>query len=489
MDERADEIRRLQGCINDLISLLALRAVWEGRDAREVARMLLDVLVGMLGLDFAYLRLGGAQGALEVARAKSGRNAGPDGPALGRTLGPWLAPGMPAASGGVPNPLGAGELTLTPLWLGLDPDAGVLVAGSARPGFPSDTDTLLLRVALNQAALELHERNHEQLRAENLFLRDEIEAERGFEEVIGRSPALLDTLRLVEQVAPTDACVLILGETGTGKELIANAIHRLSPRQARPFVKLNCAAIPTGLLESELFGHEKGAFTGALSQRVGRFDAANQGTLFLDEVGEIPLELQAKLLRVLQEQEFERLGSDRTHRVDVRVIAASNRELAEMVEQHEFRSDLYYRLNVFPITVPPVRERIDDIPLLFRYFAARYATRFGRLVAKIPPDTLDALRSYPWPGNVREIENLAERSVILSHGDVLEVPLNELRKEREAVPETGTLEAMDRAHVLRALDAANWVLAGPTGAAARLGVKRTSLQHKMKRLGITRPRA
>jgi formate hydrogenlyase transcriptional activator len=288
----------------------------------------------------------------------------------------------------------------------------------------------------------------------------------------------------VETVAPTNSTVLITGETGTGKELIARAIHNLSPRRERTFVKVNCAAIPTGLLESELFGHERGAFTGAIAQRIGRFELANGGTIFLDEIGDIPLELQPKLLRVLQEQEFERLGSTHTTRVNVRMVAATNRNLAEMVAARTFRSDLYYRLRVFPILMPPLRERQGDIPSLVRYFVEKHARRMNRKVETIPAETLEQLVHYPWPGNIRELENLIERAVIVSPGPVLRVPLGELRSSTETVGESQTLRAAEREHILKALETTKWVLAGPRGAAARLGMKRTTLQSKMRKLGI-----
>ena len=325
------------------------------------------------------------------------------------------------------------------------------------------------------------------LAEEKLYLEDEIRSEFNFEEIIGESASLRAVLRQVESVAPTDSTVLIQGETGTGKELFARAIHNRSPRHERTFVKINCAAIPTGLLESELFGHERGAFTGAISQRVGRFELANRGTLFLDEVGDIPLELQPKLLRVLQEQQFERLGGTRTQQVDVRVVAATNRDLAEMVAARTFRSDLFYRLRVFPITVPPLRERREDIPTLVRYFAQKFSRQLNRTIETIPSETLDLLVNYSWPGNVRELENLIERAVIVSTGPVLRIPAGELKSPSEPAPGSEeTLEAAERAHILKALDAARWVLAGPAGAASRLGMKRTTLQSRMKKLGIQR---
>jgi formate hydrogenlyase transcriptional activator len=311
-----------------------------------------------------------------------------------------------------------------------------------------------------------------------------------FEGIVGESDALRSVLDEVEIVASTDSTVLIQGETGTGKELIARAIHDLSSRRSRPLVKINCAAIPTGLLESELFGAEKGAYTGASGQRIGRFEAANHGTIFLDEVGDIPLELQAKLLRVLQEQEFERLGSSRTIKVDVRVIAATNCHLTEMLAEKKFRSDLYYRLNVFPITMPALRERPGDIPLLARFFVDKYARRMQRRTDWIGEETMAALVSYGWPGNVRELENVIERAVILSMGPELEIPAGRFglpeRVATEAV-EGLTLEAMERKHILRVLREAHWVIGGPTGAAARLGMKRSTLNSRMQKLGIARP--
>jgi formate hydrogenlyase transcriptional activator len=329
----------------------------------------------------------------------------------------------------------------------------------------------------------------ERLAEEKLYLEEEIRTEYHFEEILGESAALKRILKQVESVGPTNATVLILGETGTGKELIARAIHDLSPRRDRTFVKLNCAAIPTGLLESELFGHEKGAFTGAISQKIGRLELADQGTLFLDEVGDIPLELQPKLLRALQEKEFERLGSTRTIPVDVRLLAATNRDLATMVADRQFRSDLYYRLRVFPITVPPLRERAEDIPILVRYFAQKHAERMHRRIEIIPPEAMEALIRWGWPGNVRELENIIERAVILSPGPVLRIPLAELAPTDERIisSETcGTLEDAERDHILRILRESRGIVGGPNGAAARLGLKRTTLNSKMRKLGITR---
>jgi formate hydrogenlyase transcriptional activator len=308
-----------------------------------------------------------------------------------------------------------------------------------------------------------------------------------FEGVVGSSAAFRGVLDQLRTVAPTDSTVLIEGETGTGKELIANAIHMLSRRQGRPFVKLNCAAIPLGLLESELFGHEKGAFTGAVSQKIGRFEAANGGTIFLDEIGDIPLELQAKLLRVLQEQEFERLGSTHTHRVNVRVVAATNQNLAELVAQKQFRIDLYYRLNVFPVAIPPLRHRLEDIPLLAAHFVSRYAERMDKQIEKIPADAMDALVHYPWPGNIRELQNFIERGVILTEGEVLQ--LAALPSIARVPVEPVTLDEAERDHILHALQKSNWVVGGARGAAARLGLKRTTLISKMRRRGLSKAMA
>jgi formate hydrogenlyase transcriptional activator len=317
---------------------------------------------------------------------------------------------------------------------------------------------------------------------------DQDSRERRFEQLIGNSPALEAVLEQVERVAPTDSTVLIQGETGTGKELIARAIHNISSRCGRPFIKLNCAAIPFDLLESELFGHEKGAFTGAIAQKVGRFEMADKGTLFLDEVGDIPLALQPKLLRVLQEQEFERLGSGRTHQVDVRLVAATHRDLASMVKRNEFRSDLYYRLNVFPVLLPPLRARSADIPALVTHFAEVFGRKMGKPIQDIPEETLAAFSSYSWPGNVRELQNLIERAVILANDGVLPNPLPATCAEVMAIsPAQNTLKDSERSLILRTLEAVGWLIGGPTGAAAKLGLKRTTLISKMKKLGIARP--
>ncbi len=329
----------------------------------------------------------------------------------------------------------------------------------------------------------------DKLAQEKLYLEDEIRTESDFEEIVGKSVKLRRVLQEVETVAPSDSTVLILGETGTGKELIARAIHERSARKAHAFVNLNCAAIPTGLLESELFGHEKGAFTGAIAQRIGRFELAHRGTVFLDEIAEISLELQPKLLRVLQEREFERLGSSKTLRTDARLIAATNRDLQARVNEKLFRDDLFYRLNVFPIRVPPLRERAEDIPLLVRHFTEQFARRMNKAIESIPSETMNVLSRYSWPGNVRELQNVIERAVILSNGPVLKVPLADLkhRATPSAATANGTLEEAERKHILAVLDETNWVIAGADGAAARLGMKRSTLQFRMRKLGISRP--
>src|SRR5580700_3611824 len=388
---------------------------------------------------------------------------------------------------------------------------GVLVLGRLREDAFSQADISFLTQTANQIALavenaldyrEIRELK-EQLSKEKLYLEDEIRSEMNFAQIMGNSTSLRRVLKEVGTVAPTDSTVLIYGETGTGKELIARAIHDLSPRQSKPFVKLNCAAIPTGLLESELFGHEKGAFTGAIAQRIGRFEVANGGTIFLDEIGEIPLELQTKLLRVLQEREFERLGSSHTIRTDARLIAATNRDLEAMVGEQRFRSDLFFRINVFPVHVPPLRQREGDIPFLVRHFAQQFSGRMNKVIETIPSATMDALRRYHWPGNVRELQNVIERAVIISTGSVLDLDVADLQfpkatrpEERPATSKSPTngalhevLEKTERQQIVEALKECNWVVAGPHGAAARLGMKRSTLQKRVHKLGIARSSA
>jgi len=376
-------------------------------------------------------------------------------------------------------------------------ELGFLVVGRFdESGFGEDDIEFLTQVAGHVAMVVDNSLAHrriahltEKLTPENIYFEDEIPSEANFEEIVGRSAALRSLLRQVETVAPTDSTVLIYGDTGTGKELIARALHNLSARHACPFVKLNCAAIPTGLLESELFGHERGAFTSAVAQRIGRFELANRGTIFLDEIGEIPLELQPKLLRVLQEREFERLGSSRTLTTDARLIAATNRDLGALVQEQKFRSDLFYRLNVFPVRVPPLRERREDIPLLVQHFVQRFSKRMNRSIESVPKQGMDALVNYSWPGNVRELENVIERAVILSSGPELRVPVAELSRPALCADswKPQTLEEAERAHILATLKKTRWVLAGPNGAAIRLGLNRSTLQFRMKKLGIVRP--
>jgi len=388
------------------------------------------------------------------------------------------------------------------------------LASRREDAFPHQDVELLLQVAAqiaiaveNALAFKQIDALKDKLAEEKLYLEEEIRSEFNFEEIIGDSPALKRALAQVEVVAPAGTAVLITGETGTGKELIARAIHNLSPRRERTFVKINCAAIPSGLLESELFGHERGAFTGALAQKIGRFELADRGTLFLDEVADLPLELQPKLLRVLQEQEFERLGSNQTQRVDVRIVAATNGDLAKLVAERTFRSDLYYRLNVFPIHIPALRERPEDVPLLVRYFVQKFSRRLNKSVAYVPADAMEALASYSWPGNIRELENFIERAVLLSPGKELRVTISELKPITAAddagadsssfhasvTPSTSltssisTLEDAERQHILRALRQTEWRIAGSKGAAVLLGMKRTTLQARMRKLGIRRP--
>jgi formate hydrogenlyase transcriptional activator len=376
---------------------------------------------------------------------------------------------------------------------------GTLVFSCKQPAAYDTADVDFLQQVANQVAVAVEnalafqeiEALKDQLAQENAYLEEEVRAENNFGDIVGESAPLRRVLKEVETVAPTDSTVLIRGETGTGKELIARALHELSPRQGRTFVKLNCAAMPTGLLESELFGHEKGAFTGAIGQKVGRFELAHRGTLFLDEVGDIPPELQPKLLRVLQEQEFERLGSTRTIKVDVRLVAATHRDLARMVADGTFRADLYYRLNVFPVVLPPLRERPEDIPRLVRHFTQRFARRMGRRIETIPSAVMEALVRYPWPGNVRELQNVIERAVILSPGPSLQVPPGDLppaaARAAALAPAAITLADAEREHILGALRETGWVVGGPKGAAARLGMKRSTLFKKMQKLGISRP--
>jgi formate hydrogenlyase transcriptional activator len=371
---------------------------------------------------------------------------------------------------------------------------GTLNLASLRENAFSDDDVNLLGQVANQVALALSNtlsfrqlaEQKEKLALEKEYLESEIRSRFSFGEIVGESTALKEVLQQVETVAPTDSTVLILGETGTGKELIARAIYDLSPRREKTFITVNCSALPSGLLENELFGHEKGAFTGAAARKIGRLELAHRGTIFLDEVGDIPLDLQPKLLRALQEKQFERLGSAETITVDVRLIAATNRDLEELVEEGRFRSDLYYRLNVFPITLPPLRERAGDVPLLARFFLEKYSRQMGKKIESIPAETLRVLARYSWPGNVRDLEHFIERAVVLTSSSILHVPPLGIRSQRkpESAP-SETLAGAERDHILRVLRETNGIISGPRGAPARLGLKRTTLASKMRRLGIS----
>jgi len=506
VERQRDRFSLLLRMTNTIASTLDLREVFKAVSLclremvpQEYASLILcdgkNGRVRLHALDFPENHGALTEGAMsDVAGSLAGLALERRRPAIANTL-----PDLKAFAHAVPQLLvmkGFQSMCSLPL-LSRDRVIGCLNLASHQEQAFSEQDVEFLSQVAGQIALavdnalayqEIHTLK-DRLTEEKLYLEEEIRVEHGFDDIIGESRALKQVLGQVEIVAPTDATVLILGETGTGKELIARAIHRLSGRHARTFVKLNCAAIPTGLLESELFGHERGAFTGAIAQKVGRFELAHGGTIFLDEVGEIPLELQSKLLRVLQEQEFERLGSTRTIRVDIRLVAATNRDLAKLAEEGRFRNDLYYRLNVFPLTLPPLRERREDIPMLVRYFAQHYAARMKKSIESIPAPTLEALSRYHWPGNIRELENLVERAVILTQGTQLHVPLQELRLvEPERAAASPTLQDAERQQILRVLRETKWTIGGPDGAAARLGLKRTTLTSKLKKLGLSRPR-
>jgi len=407
--------------------------------------------------------------------------------------------GLDASADALGKRVGVKSACTVPL-ISHDRVLGVLGVGRLSENAFTEDDAELLTEVSKQVAIAVEnalayreiDALKNKLQEEKLYLQEEIRTGYNFEEVIGTSATLKHALQDVETVAPTDSTVLIFGETGTGKELIARALHNLSARREHTLVKVNCAAIPTGLLESEMFGHERGAFTGAVEQRKGRFELAHRGTIFLDEVEEIPLELQPKLLRVLQEQEFERLGSGKTIRVDVRVLAATNADLAQLVAEKKFRSDLYYRLNVFPVILPALRERPEDIPLLINFFAQKFAQQMKKPIKTIPTETMAELTTYNWPGNIRELQNLIERAVILSRGSVLEVPLAEIKQSANGnlvnqLQGPIRLEAVEREHIMKVLRETGWVIGGPTGAAARLGLNRTTLNHRMRKLGINRP--
>jgi len=505
--EEQDRLTLLLELTNSLVSNLELRDVLTAvmRSARRVMRSD-SAVVALPDADAGHLRA-------YALDCQNGRDILEEGALIDAqgTIAAHVFRTGKAWVGRVADVLESG-LELNPKWLELGFTVGCVLPLASRHRilgtlglrrredkvYTEDEINFLMQVA-NQIAVAVENALaysevrslRDKLAEERVYLRDEIRTERNFEEIVGKSAVLRRVLKNAETVAPTDSTVLIYGETGTGKELIARAIHNLSPRRSKAFVKLNCAAIPTGLLESELFGHEKGAFTGAIAQRIGRFELANAGTVFLDEVGEIPLDLQTKLLRVLQEREFERLGSSRTLRTDARLIAATNRDLFAMVDEQKFRADLFYRLNVFPIHVPPLHERPEDIPLLVRHFVEHYARRMNRAIETIPSEAMETLTRYRWPGNIRELQNLIERAVILSPGPVLRVPLGDLELRVATGQHNGkpqTLEEAERGHIVATLTDTKWVVAGARGAAARLGMNRSTLQFRMKKLGIVRSR-
>jgi len=552
MEQIGSEAKQLRACINDLMGVVALPAIWSGSVPSEIVRTLLDALLGMLHLDFVYLCLKDSIGEppFEVVRGPLSHAVTCLSQQIGEALKNWSGDHVQEWPRVLRNAFGDEDLSIIPLPLGLGSEIGILVAGSRRPDFPVRTERLLLTVAANQAAVGLHgarllseqkrvadeldrkvaQRTEElaaanrelqqeilkersltaenlkayeeiaalkaKLEIENTYLQDEICKQHNFEEILGNSPELLKLLDRVESTAPTDANVLIIGETGSGKELIARAIHSRSARKNSPLVKVNCGAIPSGLVESELFGHVRGAFTSASERRIGRFELANNGTLFLDEVGELPLETQVKLLRVLQEQEFEPVGSNRTIKVNVRIIAATNRDLEKAVQSGRFRSDLYYRLNVIPLRVPALRDRKSDIPQLAMAFLQQYAKRMGKSIQSVSQETMRSLVDYSWPGNIRELQNVIERGVVLSKGsilklgaDLLPIEAFETSIEPRAVAETkngDSLEEIQRQHILRVLARTGWVISGPSGAGAILNIHPNTLRSLMNRLGIRR---
>jgi formate hydrogenlyase transcriptional activator len=502
LEHERDRLKLLLDLNNSVVSTLDLRQLFRAISAN--VRRVMDC-------DYASVLLpeqGGKQLRVYARDFSEGGESWQEEivvPATGRPASKVLESGEPLILDGQAlsryNPqlnlwsIGIKSLCVLPM-ISRDRVVGTLNLGRLREGAFSQGDVDFLTQVANQIAIGIENalnyqqvtEARERLVEERNYLNEEIRTDHDFEAIIGQSPALKRILKQAELVAPTASTVLIQGETGTGKEVLARAIHDISPRRERTFVSVNCAAIPMGLLESELFGHEKGAFTGAIAQKIGRFELAHQGTLFLDELGDIPLELQPKLLRVLQEQEFERLGSTRTLHVDIRLVAATSRDLAQMVEDREFRGDLYYRLNIFPILVPPLRERPEDIPLLVAHFTDKYARRMDKRISKIPAETMDALKRYHWPGNVRELQNFIERATILTSGSTLQAPLSELSQASREVPRKArTLAESERDQIMRALRESQWVLGGPGGAAERLGLKRTTLFYKMRKLGITRP--
>ncbi len=512
-----DEVGRLKACVNDLISVLALPAIWTSLEPHQIITALLDVLIGILRLDFVYAKV---KDPADGAPINMMRHVLPENPIIGRldikqALDDWLKDDSRA------SPLllkySAGNVSIVPVRLGFQSELGWIVAASRRADFPTETERLLLNVATNQTAIGLQEARllseqkriareleekvaqrtqelqalKDQLQRENVVLREQVDEASMFEEIVGTAPVLRSVLSRVAKVAPTDSTVLITGETGTGKELIARAIHKRSVRSARAFVKVSCAAIPPSLIASELFGHEKGAFTGALQRRLGRFELAQGGTLFLDEVGELPTETQISLLRVLQEHEFERVGGTEAIQTDVRVIAATNRDMKTAVSKGAFRSDLFYRLNVFPIEMPSLRARSEDIALLTEYFIQRYAHKLGKKISGISKKTLDQFRSYSWPGNIRELKNVIERSLILCETESFSVDENWLTPESSESDMANSLLAQklitdEKAIIEAALAEARGRVSGRSGAAVRLGLPASTLESKIRSLKINK---
>jgi len=512
-----DEVRRLKACINDLTSLLALPAMWTGREPHWIVTALLDVLMSVLRLDAVYAEVKNpVDGALiRMVRPVPCENPTEGQMEIKQVLNNWLKEDFRT-----PSPVSkpwTRDVSIVPLPLGLQNELGWIVAASRRADFPSETERLLLNVATKQAAIGLQEARllseqkrvateldekvaertrelqdlKDQLQRENVVLREQVDEASMFEEIVGTAPVLQSVLLRVAKVAPTDSTVLITGETGTGKELIARVIHKRSARSGHAFVKVNCAAIPLSLISSELFGHEKGAFTGALQRRLGRFELAQGGTLFLDEVGELPAEIQISLLRVLQEHEFERVGGTEVIPADVRLIAATNRDLKTTVSKGVFRSDLFYRLNVFPIEMPSLRARSEDIALLTEYFIQRYAHKLGKKISGIRKKTLDQFRSYSWPGNIRELQNVIERSLILCETETFSVDENWLTRESiESEIANGSLGQRlttdERALIEAALAETRGRVSGRSGAAAKLGVPASTLESKIRSLKINK---
>lgn len=512
-----DEVGRLKMLVNNLISVLALPAMWTGLETHEITTALLDVLMGILRLDVVYAEVKDPAGGVPInmisqVPSESSAVSRLD---IRRALKNWLKEDFRPSSLVLKH--STGDLSIVPLRLGLQNELGWVVAGSGRADFPTVTERLLLNVATNQAAIGLQEAGlfseqkriarelegkvaqrtrelqdlKDRLQGENVVLREQVDEASMFEEIVGTAPVLHSVLSRVAKVAPTDSSVLITGETGTGKELIARAIHKRSLRSAGAFVKVNCAAIPPSLIASELFGHEKGAFTGALQRRLGRFELARGGTLFLDEVGELPAETQISLLRVLQEHEFERVGGTQAIQADVRLIAATNRDLESAVSKGAFRSDLFYRLNVFPIEMPSLRARFEDIALLTEYFVQRYAHKLGKKISGISKKTLDQFQSYSWPGNIRELQNVIERSLILCETERFAVDERWLTRESSGIERANIFLAQkvsddEKALIEAALTQARGRVSGRSGAAVKLGLPASTLESKIRSLKINK---